>query len=410
MIVVVIVIALVFIISGWSKLIEAKAYMVEAEELKKKAQELEDKAASVISANKKMSELKEDIENLKSELQLLADENFLGSSHSEIDIDMDGTTSSEIKNKLALLKMEQKNCLLDNGVKTPYNLKTRDSNRLRKKILTPFESEVTSLINKMTLANADSTRSRIIKVYEKLNKLYEDEDTLITDKYLKLKLKELDLNIVYLTKLNDEKEQQKAIKEQMVEEEKVRREIEREKKKVDKELSQFNAEINKLMSYLNKADSDISKNLYVEKIKELELKIKELEQVKADVLNRELNTRSGYVYIISNIGSFGDDVYKIGVTRRLEPMDRIKELSSASVPFDFDVHAMIFSDDAPALENTLHKTFREYEVNKVNSRKEFFKLPIEKIEETVLKEHNNTVEFTQYAKAEQYRKSLELST
>ena len=91
------------------------------------------------------------------------------------------------------------------------------------------------------------------------------------------------------------------------------------------------------------------------KIKELEEKIKVLEKDKQNVLERETNTRAGYVYIISNIGSFGKDVYKIGMTRRLEPMDRISELSSASVPFPFDVHALIFSEDAPALENTLHK-------------------------------------------------------
>lgn len=110
-----------------------------------------------------------------------------------------------------------------------------------------------------------------------------------------------------------------------------------------------------------------------------------MEKQKEDVLNRERNTRAGYVYIISNIGSFVEDVYKIGVTRRLTPYDRIRELSSASVPFQFDVHAMIFSDDAPKLENTFHKTFHHKRVNLINERKEFFKVSLEEIKEVVEK-------------------------
>ncbi len=163
----------------------------------------------------------------------------------------------------------------------------------------------------------------------------------------------------------------------MIEEEKVRREIEREKAKLDKEESQFKNEISKLMKYLQKA-SDIEKQLYVDKIKELEEKVKDLESQRENVLQREQNTRAGFVYIISNIGSFGENVYKIGMTRRLEPMDRVKELGSASVPFEFDVHAMIFSEDAPALENILHKTFEKYAVNKVNPRKEFYRIDLQK--------------------------------
>lgn len=152
----------------------------------------------------------------------------------------------------------------------------------------------------------------------------------------------------------------------------------------------------------------LKKNIYADKIKELEEKIKVLEKDKQNVLERETNTRAGYVYIISNIGSFGKDVYKIGMTRRLEPMDRISELSSASVPFPFDVHALIFSEDAPALENTLHKYFKKQEVNKVNQRKEFFKVNLEEIKELVHKEYNNTVHFTDLAAAEQYFESLKI--
>src|SRR5699024_11194221 len=142
--------------------------------------------------------------------------------------------------------------------------------------------------------------------------------------------------------------------------------------------------------------------------KELEDKINLLEKDKENILQREQNTRAGFVYIISNIGSFGENVFKIGMTRRLEPFDRISELSGASVPFHFDVHALIFSEDAPGLENLLHHHFREHELNKVNHRKEFFKVDLEKIKELVHSEFNNTVIFTELPDAEQYRESKKI--
>ena len=139
-----------------------------------------------------------------------------------------------------------------------------------------------------------------------------------------------------------------------------------------------------------------------------EEKIKSLESDKESVLEREANAKAGFVYIISNIGSFGEDIYKIGMTRRLEPMDRIHELSSASVPFEFDVHAMIFSSNAPELEATLHKYFEDKAVNKVNPRKEFYKVSIEQIEEVVKKNYNDTVQFTKIPLATEYRQSTNM--
>lgn len=121
---------------------------------------------------------------------------------------------------------------------------------------------------------------------------------------------------------------------------------------------------------------------------------------------RESNARAGYVYIISNIGSFGNDVVKIGVTRRLEPLERINELSSASVPFKFDVHALIFSYDAYTLESQLHQHFSAHRINKVNNRKEFFKVSIEDIEEVLVSHKNLTIDFEKMAEAQEYRESL----
>ena len=118
-------------------------------------------------------------------------------------------------------------------------------------------------------------------------------------------------------------------------------------------------------------------------------------------------TRAGNVYIISNVGSFGEEVFKIGMTRRREPMDRIWELGDASVPFDFDVHAMIYSEDAPALERMLHTEFDDLRINKVNFRKEFFRLPLERIRNAVVTKNLNA-SFTLVAEAREYRETLAL--
>lgn len=356
-----------------------------------------------------VAKLTSERDKLNSEIDGKYDEALLASYPSVVLPNLEETSSSEIKNQLSLLKIKEKEMVVDNAISYPSRLKTKEANNLKKKMLIPLDSEINGLLNKLTLSNIDSTRNRIVKVFEKINRLFKDENAEFTNDFLEIKFQELELNYSYIVKLNDEKEQQKAIKEQMVEEEKVRREIEREKKRIDKEQQQFNSEITKLMGYMQKANADVEKELYADKIKELEGKLKELESVRENVLQRELNTRAGYVYVISNIGSFGEDVYKIGMTRRLEPMDRIKELSSASVPFEFDVHAMIFSEDAPTLEAQLHTHFRAKEVNKVNQRKEFFKVSLDEIEKVVLENYNGTVSFTKLAQAEQYRRSLELT-
>ena len=286
--------------------------------------------------------------------------------------------------------------------------KVSEVNTQAKQLLRCFNAESSSIIEGVTAKDADSARGKIRRSYEALNKLFAKDGVAISEDYLSMKFEELSLVYAYMLKLEEEKEQKKAIREQMVEEEKVRREIERQKAKIEKEDSQFSNEVKKLMGYMQKAKDDVEKQLYIDKIKELEDKLKALAADKEDVLHREQNTRAGFVYIISNIGSFGEQVYKIGMTRRLEPMERIDELSSASVPFKFDVHAMIFSEDAPALEAILHQTFRDNQVNKVNPRKEFFKVDLEEIKKIVCENHNATVHFIDVPDAEEYRETLRL--
>lgn len=365
--------------------------------ISKKNTELNQLCSKVSKVQDELKNKKQEVENLEPLVTV-------------VNIDTEGlelATSQELKNILSRYKLEEAELVKNN---TAIDVLINDDKKFVttqiRQILRSFNAECDLAISNVTLKNIDTMRNKILRSYETLNKIYKSDGVQITKEFLENKLQQLITAHSYQEKLEDERVQKKLIQEQLKEEEKVRREIEREKAKIEKDETQFKSEISKLMKYLQKTDNEVEKTLYIDKIKECEEKLSELETVKSDVLNREKNTRAGFVYIISNIGSFGENIFKIGMTRRLEPMDRIKELSSASVPFEFDVHALIFSDDAPALESILHSTFREYEVNKVNHRKEFFSIPLEKIEKVVTEHHNATVQWTYDAAAEEYRESL----
>lgn len=351
-----------------------------------------------------ISKIKKEIENKKLEIENLEPLVTVANIDTE---GLELATSQELKNILSKYKLEEAELVKNNtAINTLFDSDKKFINTQTRQILRSFNAECDLATSNVTLKNIDTMRNKILRSYETLNKIYKSDGVQITKEFLENKLQQLITAHSYQEKLEDERVQKKLIQEQLKEEEKVRREIEREKAKIEKDETQFKNEISKLMKYLQKTDNEVEKTLYIDKIKECEEKLSELETVKSDVLNREKNTRAGFVYIISNIGSFGENIFKIGMTRRLEPMDRIKELSSASVPFEFDVHALIFSDDAPSLESILHNTFREYEVNKVNHRKEFFSIPLEKIEKVVTEHHNATVQWTYDAAAEEYRESL----
>lgn len=346
-------------------------------------------------------------ETLEKELEILEQVSLCAMSSIEAYSDL---KSDEIKNKLVLLKSNEDG-LVKAGealVVTNDTATKRVLESQKKQILRCFNAETASLIGSVTVNNIDSVRTKIQRSYDALNKIFEVDGVQISQEFFAMKLEELSLVYSYMLKVDEEKEQKKAIREQMIEEEKVRREIEREKQKIEKEETQFNNEVKKLMGYMQKAKDDVEKQLYIDKIQELEEKLKALASDKENVLEREQNTRAGFVYIISNIGSFGEDVYKIGMTRRLDPMDRISELSSASVPFPFDVHALIFSEDAPALETLLHHHFQKQQVNKVNARKEFFKVELDEIKKLVLENHNATVQFVDVPDAVEYRETLRI--
>lgn len=388
--------------------------MLNKEKAKQLISDAELEAAEIIRTAKNQNEkLKTEAEKLKSEISEMnialaekADDVLF--NQTTVDF-TDEITSSEIKSELSIIQLQEKEMIKNNSaILITSSEKKTITNKQAKQLLRAFNAEADYYTSNVTMKNVDTFRNKLAKSFENLNKLFEVDGVELTQVYLKSKLKQLDVIFKYKKQIEIEKELLKAQKEEIREQQKAEKEIQDAKRKIEKEEQQFNNEMSKLLKYLNGANNDVEQRIYADKIKELEEKIKLLEKDKEDVLHRESNTRAGYVYIISNIGSFGENVYKIGMTRRLEPMDRIAELSSASVPFPFDVHALIFSDDAPSLENTLHNYFRKQEVNKVNNRKEFFKVNLDEIKQVVHKEHNNTVRFTDLAVAEQYYESLKL--
>ena len=273
-----------------------------------------------------------------------------------------------------------------------------------KLMLRAFNGEADAAIAKVKFNNVTTMEKRIKKAFEVINKLNEVNCCTISNRYLNLKLEELYLNYEMSKKIEEEKEEQRIIREQIKEEEKAQKEFERAQLEAQKEEERAQKALEKAKQKLNEVHG-----LELEKLnKKIELLKKQLEEAQANkerAKSMAQQTKSGYVYVISNIGSFGENVYKIGMTRRLEPMDRVRELGDASVPFFFDVHAMIYSKNAPELEKNLHKEFYNNRVNKINDKREFFRVNLSEIEK-IAKKYGVNVEFTKIAKAEQYRETL----
>lgn len=318
-------------------------------------------------------------------------------------------SSHELKTQLSLLKLKEKEIEdVFSLINEEDIVNKREHKSQQRQILRNFNVECDFIFSKMTHKNIENSHNKLIKTFEQLNKLFEVDNVQINKEILLNKLDQLSLIAQYNIALEQEKQIRKEERERIAEEQKAEKELNNALTKLQKEENQFKNETEKLTKYMQDTNSDVEKEIYADKIKHLQEQLKALQDDKVNINKRLENTRAGYVYIISNVGSFGENIYKIGVTRRLEPRDRIKELSSASVPFEFDIHAIIFSDDAPKLENTLHKHFKEQEVNKVNPRKEFFNVSLEEIKDIVLKEHNDTVRFEMEADAYQYRESIKL--
>ncbi|WP_373637836.1 DUF4041 domain-containing protein [Klebsiella variicola] len=272
-------------------------------------------------------------------------------------------------------------------------------------VLDAFNGKVDSTLSKIKHNNYGKLSQEIKDAFELVNfNGSAFRSARITDIYLQARLNELKWGVAVNEIMIEEREEQRRIKEQLREEEKARREYEKAIKEAEKEEKAIQQAIDKATKELMLAGEE-QRIALEQKLAELQIKYEEAEAKNQRAISMAQQTRSGHVYVISNIGSFGENVYKIGMTRRLEPLDRVRELGDASVPFSFDVHAMIYSDDAPSLENHLHKVFNDKQVNKVNSRKEFFNVGIKDIKSTI-KEMSIDAHWTMFAEAKEYRESL----
>jgi hypothetical protein len=262
-----------------------------------------------------------------------------------------------------------------------------------KLMLRAYNGEVDDAIRTLKPYKMQAAIDRVDKVEKSIEKLGKTMSITINDTYHQLRISEIKLTADYLEKKEEEKEKQKEEKLRLKEEEKAQKEFEREKEKLNKELMHH-------QSILAKAnESGDSKVIEVEN-----QKIAEIQSGINGVEERSANIRTGYVYVISNIGSFGEEVMKIGLTRRLDPEERIQELSDASVPFKFDIHALIFHTDAVSLEKQLHQELEKLRVNKVNLRKEFFRVTPTIVKELLTKlSTENILTFNEKAEAPEWR-------
>lgn len=277
-----------------------------------------------------------------------------------------------------------------------------------KLVVRSFNNECDASIVDVKFSNVEAVERRIRKAFEALNHLTERMSIALAPDYLDLKLQELYLCHEYQVKKQEEKEEQRRLREQLREEAKVAREIEEAKLRLAKEEKHFDQALAALELRLQQAIGEAERAALERERDSIQRNLAQIEKQKQDVAWREQNTRAGYVYVISNIGAFGDNVYKIGVTRRLEPRERIDELGDSSVPFGFDIHALIFSDDAPALETALHRAFANRRLNMINGRREFFNVTLAEIEAVVKRNFSKPVEFVRLPDAAEYRQSLKM--
>ncbi len=276
-----------------------------------------------------------------------------------------------------------------------------------KLMLRAFNGESDAAIARVKFSNADAMERRVQRAFTVINKLGATNKTQIRPDYLALKLSELELVHEHAVKKQEERETARAAAARLREEERAAKEIikissdaEREGAVKQSALDQARTELVALHGATLQEQRAQAQRLEAA-VARLETELQEVIDRKARAISRAQLTRSGWVYVLSNTGSFGADVYKIGLTRRFDPLVRVKELGDASVPFLFDVHAMVFTEDAPALESALHKRFDARRVNLVNRRKEYFRVTLDEIRRAFAEEHG-IVSFVVEAPAPEY--------
>lgn len=388
------------------------------EYVKQKAKEETDQFFDKKSRHEKtIIELEAQIRRAKSEL-IVAEDAIELETFSLYHPKYEFTHSEEYKAALDTVRKNQKNMIRNKTAATCSQTWTvngsvsegkKMTNDVIKMLLRSFNNECDIAVDAVRFNNFDRCRDRISKSFEVLNKLGRVNAVSISPQYMALKIDELRLALEYQQKKQAEKEAIRELRAQQREEARLAKEIEEARKEAEKEKKHYLQALEKVNMQLLACKSEEERQALLEKKDDLAAHVDDITSKLSDIDYRQQNQRAGYVYVISNIGSFGEGIYKIGMTRRLDPMERVDELGDASVPFTFDVHAMIFSDDAPKLEAALHNAFEKNRVNLVNRRREYFRVSLDEIKRVVRENHDKTVEFIDDPRAEQYRESIRIS-
>ena len=388
--------------------LDAKYEKLTAEKEKELETKLHDANYDLIHTKQKYEEIKKDLVRAEDDLEM--------QEYGLYEPRYNFIHAVDYKERLDAVRKQQKQMIKDKTAAvghTDWTMKGSEAkgrafvNANIKQILRSFNNESTVLISKVKHSNIDSIENRLKKTFTSLNNLYKREDVEITQGYLNLKLDELHLAYEYEVKKQEEKEELREAREREREEKKLQKELERERQKFERENETINSEIEEAKAKMAQAAAEEKAKLEAEIAKLQEALDKNNEEVKK-INEWKEKPGAGYVYIISNIGSFGEGVFKIGVTRRDNPEDRIRELSSASVPFRFDTHVFIFSKNAYDLESELHERFNNQRVNKVNMRKEFFRISIDDVKKIVEENKGQVHSFIEHPDAEEYYDTLKM--
>jgi len=397
-----------------------KSMLKEKEQIISEKQDILDKYSGIIDIEAKQKELdkkfsqdqKEYDELLKTYSDLVDSKNILEAEVDLLEVGMykphfDFGDSEKFKEAIKENIEKQKELIKQGKAMKGTTLKgTKEPARFGKLMMKAFNAECDNLIETSNWSNIDKNEEKIKKICKDINKMGEYYAISIKVDYLKLKREQLFLCYEYEETKKAEKERQKEIQQAIREEQRAIKEAQMAQLKAEKEKADFEKALQLAHEQLSKANEE-EKAKFEAQIAQLQEQLKEAEEKQQRAISMAQQTKCGHVYIISNIGSFGENVYKIGLTRRLEPMERIEELGDASVPFKFDVHAMIYSENAPELESELHRVFDEKRVNKVNNKKEFFNVTLSEIEKAVKsKDSYKNIEFINIAEAKEYRETL----
>jgi hypothetical protein len=301
--------------------------------------------------------------------------------------DLSGRIAEQVRSGGAIEKSEM--FTFDNSIAKGRKM----TNDLAKLMLRAYNAEADNCLRTLRAGNVVTARKRLDKSRSAIARLGKMMQMHISDQFHALRLEELELTADFLMKKKEEREAAREERARLREERLVAAELAAERERLDKER----AHIEKALKALHEAG---------EANEDLERRLREIDVAIAHNDYRAANIRAGYVYVISNRGAFGEGVVKIGLTRRLEPLDRVRELSGASVPFRFDIHALFFSEDAVELEADLHRHFADRRLNHANSRKEFFFASPSEVGEVLASRVGNLLEFNEHAESTEYLQSL----